>query len=311
MTVLASDTSSRLITVVVPARNEVGLLPSCLSGILAQDFSGLLHVIVVANGCDDGTAQISRSWQCDFEAAGHRLEVVQIREASKPAALNAADALAAPSIRIYLDADVELSRNAISEVAKLLSPGTGVHLAAPRLIVAPGRSWVTRCYGEVWTHLPYIRQAMVGYGFYAVSHDGRSRWREFPDIASDDKFVRLHFAATERSVASKAFFQIRVPEGIAELVAVRGRWCRGNHQLRRMFPSLARNDQGRHQRLLTSMVRSPTLWWRTPVFGLVYALAELRAFWTRRVGLQRWERAESARGRGQPVTHQLSARILR
>lgn len=283
------------VTVVVPACNEASVLPTCLKGLLKQDYPRQLHVIVVANGCSDATAIIAQSYVVRFGRVGHRLDGLELPSGGKPAALNAADALAGPGVRIYLDADVALSTNAISEVSRLLEPRVGVHVAVPRLRVAPAKSWITRCYGSVWAKIPYIRDDIVGCGFYAVSEAGRGRWTTFPSIISDDKFVRLHFERHERAVAARAYFQIQLPEGLGELIQVRGRWCRGNHELERTFPELARRDRGRYRQLLPFVLTHPTEWPRLPLFVAIYGLGELAAFWKRHVGLRQWERADNAR----------------
>jgi cellulose synthase/poly-beta-1,6-N-acetylglucosamine synthase-like glycosyltransferase len=268
----------RVVTIVVPARNEASVLPSCLSRLLFQDYRGTMHVIVSANGCDDGTAELARAWQRRFQASGHWMHVLELGNEGRAAALNAADALAIPGIRVYLDADVVLSPNAISEVARLLRPGSGIHLAGPSLRVAPNTSFITRCYGQVWSNLPYIRDDVIGRGFYAVSEQGRRRWRDFPRIISDDKFVRLHFRRNERAVAPEAYSQIQLPEGLSEMVRARGRWCRGNRELSRMFPALAKSDRGRYRQLLPFVLAHPRLWPHMLLFAAVFGLGELAAF---------------------------------
>src|SRR5687768_1481633 len=98
-------------TVVVPARNEASVLPSCLEGLLGQEYPGRLRVIVAANDCLDDTAEAAQSFSKLFTERGHRLDVLELPGGGKPGALNAADELAGPGVRIYLDADVVLSKN--------------------------------------------------------------------------------------------------------------------------------------------------------------------------------------------------------
>ena len=45
------------VSIVVPARNEEELLPSCLRALAAQDYAGPLEIIVVDNGSTDRTAE--------------------------------------------------------------------------------------------------------------------------------------------------------------------------------------------------------------------------------------------------------------
>jgi hypothetical protein len=47
-----------------------------------------------------------------------------------------------------------------------------------------------------------------GCGCYAVSSEGRRRWTMFPDLISDDKFVRLYFSEREQRVIDSTWFHV-------------------------------------------------------------------------------------------------------
>lgn len=287
--------SAEKLWVIIPAHNEAATLPLCIRSLVNQDFPGRLQIIVAVNGSTDGSAQLARELAGDVGARGHRLRVIELQQASKAAALNAADALADQGPRVYIDADIQLSPGALSAVAAELTGTTGIHLSAPRLSVAAPRSRISACYSEIWKRLPYVQDEVMGCGFYGVSEAGRQRWGLFPEIISDDKFVRLHFADHERRVTPTAAFQIRLPEGFAELVKVRGRWCRGNRDLKRGFPHLAVHDKPRIRPAIQFLARTPRLWSRLPVFLLVWLCGECLALARLRTGNRRWERATAAR----------------
>jgi hypothetical protein len=90
-------------------------------------------------------------------------------------------------------------------------------------------------------------------------------------------------------------FTIFMPEGLAELLQVRGRWCRGNAELLKRFPALAVRDRRHYATAIWRIVTKPSLWPATPVFLLVFAIGALLSWWTRGRGTQRWERATRAR----------------
>ena len=193
--------------------------------------------MVVANGCCDATVERAGSFAGRFAERGWSLRTTAIAEASKPAALNRGDELATTGIRIYLDADVVLSPNALSAVVTLLQPSTGAEFASPALLVARSGNRFTRNYARIWASLPYVSGDVIGLGFYAVSARGRKRWDVFPQIVADDKFARLHFSECERRIASDASFTVFMPEGLRELIRVRSRWIRANAELARGFPT--------------------------------------------------------------------------
>lgn len=65
-----------VLAVVVPARNESGVLPHTLPALLAQDYPGELHVYLVDDESDDATADVARAIAADIGAAD-RLTVIR------------------------------------------------------------------------------------------------------------------------------------------------------------------------------------------------------------------------------------------
>lgn len=296
--VAAGDGRRPAVSVVIPAHDEAAALPRCLDALLGQRWAGAMEIVVVANGCSDGTAGVARGYVAVAAACGHRLTVVDLPASSKPAALNAGDACTRAGVRVFLDADVCLSPNAIAAVLERLTSGAGTHLCAPAIRVRPPRSALTRQYVEVWSRLPYLRAQVIGCGFYAVTQEGRRRWDKFPELISDDKFVRLHFRPGEQQVADDAYFVVAFPERFRELLRVRGRWCRGNRQVAAAVPALRANDQSRIAATARFLCRHPALWGSVPTFSAVFAAGHLLAFLSRgAAGVSTWERAETSPAR--------------
>jgi len=279
--------------VIIPAHNEEAVIASCLRSLIDQSTERLLRIIVVANGCQDATAACARELTGEVLSRGFDLEVIELSGGGKPAALNRGDQSAPAGMRIYLDADVRLSPDAVEGVAETLEAG-GALLAAPAVLVATGRAWATRSYSKVWQSLPLVGSGVIGAGVYSVSEEGRQRWGRFPDIHSDDKFVRLCFADHERRVAHRGHFLVQMPEGFRELLAVRTRWCRGNRELARRFPSLATADRREYLATAKMLTKRPDLWTSVPlfllVFGVAYGIIFLGLFNT-----VKWRRALRAR----------------
>ena len=85
-------------------------------------------------------------------------------------------------------------------------------------VIPVPRSRVSRVYGRFWQTLPFLTQDAPGFGLFAVNAAGRARWAAFPDIISDDTFVRLQFAPSERMRLEQTYLWPLV-EGFAPLVA--------------------------------------------------------------------------------------------
>jgi hopene-associated glycosyltransferase HpnB len=64
------------VTVVVPARNEAPLIAGTLRSLLAQDYAGALHIVVVDDGSSDGTGATARALAPGRGQADRTLTVV-------------------------------------------------------------------------------------------------------------------------------------------------------------------------------------------------------------------------------------------
>lgn len=238
-----------LLAVVIPASNEAGHIGACLDALLASDAAaGRVGVIVAANGCRDATAALARTRTHRAAARGWVLLVLDIDRGSKPHALNVAEEAldrgcfgAAPDVRIYLDADVEADPALVGQLRAALDRPTPAY-AAGTLQVAPARSRASRAYARIWTRLPFMRAGGVpGAGLFAVNAAGRARWGVFPDIISDDTYVRLMFSPDER-IGVPAPYLWPVAEGFARLVRVRRRQDAGVADIARRWPGLLANE---------------------------------------------------------------------
>ena len=186
-----------LLSVIISAFNEERYIGACLGSLLDQDPVPCdVEVIVSANACTDRTEEIVEGFVPRFAARGWTLNCLSSPVPGKPAALNRADAVARGDLRAYLDADIVCSPGLLAEIARRLDTPAALY-ATGRLRVARAASWITRAYARLWCRLPFMKSGAVGAGFFAVNAPGRARWGAFPDIISDDTFVRLQFAPGE------------------------------------------------------------------------------------------------------------------
>ncbi|GAB3876484.1 glycosyltransferase [Kibdelosporangium lantanae] len=211
-----------------------------------------MKVVVAVNDGLSETYETAHRLRPAIESAG--AECVVVRSPSGRAnAFAAAEAELPEGPRLYLDQDAVLSRNTLTELARLLRPGGRIHFAAPQVRAVRPRSVATRAFYRTWQELPYVRDSPVTMGAYAVSAEGRRRWGRFPELHSDDKWVRWQFAPSERAVLRHGSYEVVLPEGVRELVRARRRYQRGNRQLSAL--DLAhRDDSARHRGAVRSLV---------------------------------------------------------
>jgi glycosyltransferase involved in cell wall biosynthesis len=195
-----------------------------------------VQVIVVANGCSDGTVAEARALTPAFAERGWRLDVLDLTQGSKIAALNAGDRAAVHDKLAYIDADIRVAPGLIAELVAVLDRPDPAY-ASGRPQVPRAKSFLSERYARFWEKLPFITTGVPGCGVYAVNAAGRARWANFPEIISDDTFVRLHFAPEERHGVPSTF-QWPITEGFVRLVRVRRRQNHGLEEVQRLYPDL-------------------------------------------------------------------------
>jgi len=270
-----------MLSVIVPAHNEEAVIARGLRAIVTGAAPGEIEVIVACNGCTDGTADLARQF-------GPPVHVLEIEQASKTAALNAAEELASGFPRFYVDADVVIDLPSIRRMAAVLEAGP-VLMANPELHMDLSRTtWPVRAFYRVWTALPYNRQnGMVGTGVYALSRAGRARFECFPDVIADDGFVRYCFAPYERTCVRGALSRVAPPHGLGALLRIKTRSRLGKYQLRQTCPDRPAADRRSIRLLVRALLRRPHLWLLLPVYVAVNVCARIRA--SRRVrAIQAW-----------------------
>jgi glycosyltransferase involved in cell wall biosynthesis len=255
-----------VLSLIIPASNEEAWIGACLQTVADSDpVPGGFEVIVVANGCRDGTAEVARS----FQGRVPGLRVLDLAEGSKPLALTAGDGAARGDLRAFLDADCRLSKGVLAALARALARPEATYAGATPVIPRP-RSALTRAYARFWQRLPFARSVAPGYGLYAVNAAGRSRWGAFPQIISDDTFVRLQFTPEERvQVADR--YDWPMVEGLAALIRVRRRQDAGVRELAAHCPDLMAREA--KPRLAPADLAG--LGFRDPVGFAVYAAVSL------------------------------------
>jgi glycosyltransferase involved in cell wall biosynthesis len=277
-------------SIVIPAHNESRVIERGLESILRDSAPGQLEIVVVCNGCSDDTAERARRF-------GSRVKVVETSVPSKISALNLGDQHVTAFPRFYVDADVQISGEAIRDVAGLLGEDSPIVVASPRAVVAyQDRPFLVRAFYRVWTRLPYFTENMIGSGVYALSRKGRARFDQFPTITADDEFARLIATPAERRASSESTFTIYPPRTARGLLAIATRLRSGVDEFRDKFPQLSANNNTNSKRTLEVIASTPSMWPDAPVYLGIMLLAKLKARTRQRdVSSRAWERDDTSR----------------
>lgn len=212
-----------MISVIIAAHNEEAVLGACLDAVNAQAEPHAVQLIVSANGCTDDTADVARR---------RGATVVERTEAGKSAALNAADAVAVGSTRVYLDADIIVPPRGLAQLLDTLDDD-GVLASVPRrMLDTDGSALLVKAYCAINERLPAFRDGLFGRGMIAVSAEGRARFDRFPDFIADDLFLDAQFGPDEKREARDVAVVVRAPRTTTALLRRLIRVRRGNAELR-------------------------------------------------------------------------------
>jgi biofilm PGA synthesis N-glycosyltransferase PgaC len=143
----------RTVTVLLPVHNGEPWLRAKLESILALAYPAhLIDIIVIADGCTDGTEAIARSF-----ASRASLEVVSLEKCGKSQCLNAGLARAKGEILFFTDVrqllDPECLRNLISCFAD-----ARVGVVSGELVIRQGKSLAEVHVGLYWHYEKWMRK---------------------------------------------------------------------------------------------------------------------------------------------------------
>ena len=275
-------------SIAIPAFNEASVIGDCITGLMNQEGMDTLEIVVIANGCDDETANVAREF-------GDRVKVIELDEGSKIKALNAGDKACTIFPRAYIDADVELGPRCLIRCHEALQ--TSQMAVAPRPeFISDGGGFIIKCFYEGWERTPYFADGhMIGSGFYAMSEAGRARFNQFPMIISDDGFAHQLFSRNERQTLQDCTFVIHAPKTLKGLVAIKTRERLGAIELR--VKGFLPREQDREGTTFGSMLMNLM---RHPISSVIYS--SIRFYTRNRAARQArnhmfhlWERDTSSR----------------
>ena len=217
-------TTEPSISIIIAAHDEARVIGSCLDALAAQRDAPAYEIIVAANGCRDDTAAVARSHP--------GVVVLDLEKPGKTGALNAADRVARGSRRVYLDADILLPPDYLTQLDRALPVHGPARAAVPkRQLQLSGRPWPVRAYFAINQRLPAYDHGLFGRGVIALSTRGRTRFSRFPDVIADDLFLDSIFDDSEK-LRLDVTVEVATPRRLGQLIRRLSRVRRGNAALR-------------------------------------------------------------------------------
>ena len=233
--------SHPMVSVIVPARNEEGVIAETIDCLLDLDWPRF-EVMVVDDGSTDGTREVVRSY---VEAGRIRLLAKEVNE-GKAMALNDALPLLRGEILLVVDADGRPNRDVLRwmvphfvKVPRLAAvtgnprvSNTTTLLAKLQAIEFSATVSVLRRAQATWGRLMTFSGICTALRKSAVEKVGRFK----PDMATEDIALAWQLQADYADVRyePRAVFAMQVPETIGAWWSQRTRWARGLGQVLRV-----------------------------------------------------------------------------
>jgi len=133
----------KIVSVVVPCKNEENNIKNCLSAIIRQDKSNLIEIIVVDNGSEDGTMEILKGF-------GPEVKVLSIPEVSIAHVRNYGVRYASGNLLAFIDGDVEVANDWLKTLLAALDREARAGIDVSKLVtgstctIPEVSSWIER-----------------------------------------------------------------------------------------------------------------------------------------------------------------------
>jgi len=211
-------------TIIIPAHNEETNIKCTLETLQPKKFINDFSIIVVCNGCNDKTAEIVETHFPDVHC-------IEIKEASKSLAIRNAETLNENFPRIYLDADIKLTgQEAISIISSAKNHPDKISMPASKMNFTNVNVFV-KLYYKHWYQTCYVKELGYGCGVYALSEEGRHKFGIWPNLISDDGFVREFFSLKQVNLIDNVHVEVNAPKNIFSLIKIKIRSKYGRLEL--------------------------------------------------------------------------------
>ena len=275
-------------TILIPAHNEATVIARTLRPLCDLAEAGTIALIVIANGCNDDTAEVAF---VTCPAA----QILQTETAGKTNALNLGMERAHPGLPVVcLDADLELT--AAAALALIVAIESGALAAVGQMRVDSSlASGVVQAYQRAWARNPYFAKGKFG-GVFALAPAVTRALFPLPHVTGDDEFLRRSIDADHIAIVPECEFTAQSPRTLKSLFATRKRALRGARQVQRL--GLANPVSNTALSMLQASLSQPRALLDLAVFAAIGLAVRLALSVERHSKSTTWERDLTTRKTG-------------
>ncbi|MFY0620754.1 MAG: glycosyltransferase [Pelagimonas sp.] len=277
-----------LATILVPAFNEEAVIHRSLKPLAAAAKDGRFQVIVIANGCTDHTIEAAI-------AACPDAEILELPEGSKVGALNDGSKRRHGWVTVCLDADVEITEEAITRLIEPLLVDQADFACGRMIADLKGSSQLVKAFYRGWMLNPYFDAGKPG-GVYAMADWVTRELFPMPRVVADDEYIARRTEKYRKAYVSLATFRVHAPKTLTALLQIRRRSRRGTRALE--TSGLISSRPSNHAGALLALKRAWPQPWRlfdvaVYVSAMIWVRVSLFSSITRSAST--WERDETSR----------------
>lgn len=280
-----NKSKNQILTVVIPAHNEEGVILYALTPYKKFVESGCLRLMVICNACTDKTFDVAKSVQF--------AEVYDEQKKGKFNAINFALSKVENSHVFVQDADTHVDELSVNNLIDFINKND-FGLASPIPRYMDSKSYLVRKYYEFLYLTPAYLKGMVGAGSYLINSCLIPKIWPLPEIIADDGYVKFKLQNYKFDKISNVFISIKQPNDIYSLLKIKTRSRLGNIGLQ----GLVNTDVKEHRNsfdALISTARENNKYISALVYFALNLLARIRAGSQIKSKKIVWERDDSTR----------------
>lgn len=269
--------------IIIPAHNEEASIGKLLDALTKGNWFESYEIIVSCNGCTDDTASIARDY------AG--VVCLETSTPSKIHAINEAEKIANGHPRIYVDADILIDINSIIKLIEYLKKTKKASVAVPTAIInLSNSSFFVKKFYHAWLNTRYFKNDGHGCGVYALNKEARQTFNEFPQLISDDGYVRYIFPENSTIRLEDSTSRVNAPRDLNSLLKITTRSKLGNIQLSRTIPKEKIDSKPKKIFIIPTSLASKVVYFGVNLYALIMAHRKVKSLEN-----YKWQRDETSR----------------
>jgi glycosyltransferase involved in cell wall biosynthesis len=224
-------------SIIIPAYNEEALIVNTLNSLFDDNNLNTIELVVICNACKDNTYAKTQFFieknSLLLQQRNINFLVLEAGKASKTNALNIGINKSQGSIKVLMDADIQISGKDLNTLVAELK-NNQLKAISPKVKFSFDKSnFLVRQYYRIASLSFYNINNRLS-NVIALSESGIKKISPLPEIIADDEYIRRQFLPSEVSVSQQCSLIFTCAKNLNNLLQVLTRVERGNVQLNSM-----------------------------------------------------------------------------